>query len=104
MPSVFDVQKNRILMATGLKYDSMKSMFFLMPTKSATSSEYGFIFWSISLLLAGFGLVCLFFGYRAPVEKAEEASKLIRGGYAIIAAGVGMHVVARVIRSILARL
>jgi hypothetical protein len=40
-------------------------------------------------------VVCLFFGYRAPVEKAEEAAKAIRGGWGFIAAGIGVYLVRR---------
>jgi hypothetical protein len=53
------------------------------------------LFWIIFLILVGFGAVCLFYGYRAPVKKAQEASKLIRGGYGFIASGFVMLVVRR---------
>ena len=39
------------------------------------------LFWGIFVILVGFGAVCLYFGYRAPAEKAQEAAKLIRGGW-----------------------
>jgi hypothetical protein len=46
------------------------------------------LFWIIVAIFVGFGLVCLFFGYRAPAEQAQEAATLIRGGYGFIAFGV----------------
>lgn len=60
-----------------------------------TGSEQTVLFWGIVVLLVGFGAVCLFFGYRAPAEKADEAAKAIRGGWGFIAAGAGMYLVRR---------
>ena len=60
-----------------------------------TGSEQTVLFWGILVLLVGFGLVCLFFGYRAPAQKAQEAAKLIRGGYGFLAAGAAMYVIRR---------
>jgi high-affinity Fe2+/Pb2+ permease len=60
-----------------------------------TESEQNVLFWGIIVFLVGFGVVCLFFGYRAPVEKAEEAAKAIRGGWGFIAAGIGVYLVRR---------
>jgi hypothetical protein len=70
-------------------------MYIPRPIKPPTGSELSVLFWMIFLILVGFGAVCLFFGYRAPVEKAQEASKLIRGGYGFIATGFVMLVVRR---------
>ena len=53
------------------------------------------LFWIIVAIFVGFGLVCLFFGYRAPAEKAREAAKLIRGGYGFIAVGAAIWAVRR---------
>ncbi len=72
----------------------------MRPTVPSTPADYAALFWTGCLVLVGFGAVCLFFGYRAPAEKAEQASKLIWGGYGCIAAGIAMHD----IRSILRRL
>jgi hypothetical protein len=47
------------------------------------------------VILVGFGAVCLFFGYRAPVEKAEAAATLIRGGYGFVISGILMYVIRR---------
>ena len=47
-----------------------------IPTKPFTFGEGSVMFWSAFLVLVGFGAVCLYFGYRAPAEKAQEASKL----------------------------
>ena len=58
-----------------------------------TGEEGRVLFWVIFFVLVGFGAVCLFYGYRAPAEKAQEAAKLIRGGYAFIAAGIGMLII-----------
>jgi hypothetical protein len=55
-----------------------------------TESEMNVLFWIIVAIFVGFGLVCLFFGYRAPAEKAQEAAGLIRGGYGFIALGVAI--------------
>ena len=53
------------------------------------------LFWGIVIIVVGFGVVCLHFGYRAPAEKAQEAAKLIHGGYGFIAVGVLMYVIRR---------
>lgn len=53
------------------------------------------LFWAILVVIIGFGVVCLFFGYRAPAEKAQEAARLIRGGYGLIVAGVALYVIRR---------
>ncbi len=53
------------------------------------------LFWGLFGILVGFGAVCLFFGYRAPAEKDQEAARLIHGGHAFIAASVLMYVVRR---------
>jgi hypothetical protein len=60
-----------------------------------TGSEPTVLFWAIFLILVGFGAVCLFFGYRAPAEKTQEAAKLIRGGWGFIAVGTGMYIIRR---------
>ena len=65
--------------------------------KRPTAAEWNTLFWMIFLVLVGFGAVCLFYGYRAPEEKAQEAARLIRGGYSFIAAGVGMLVIRRLL-------
>ena len=63
--------------------------------KRPTEQEGRVLFWVIFLVLVGFGAVCLYYGYRAPTEKAEEAAKLIHGGYGFIGAGVAMLVIRR---------
>ena len=63
--------------------------------KRPTAAEWNVLFWAIFLLFVGFGAVCLYYGYRAPAEKAEEAARLIRGGYTFIAAGIVMVVIRR---------
>ena len=70
-------------------------MYIPQPIKPPTGSEGNVLFWVIFLILVGFGAVCLFYGYQAPVEKAQEATKLIRGGYGFIVAGFVMLVVRR---------
>ena len=60
-----------------------------------TESEQTVLFWGIFVLLVGFGAVCLFFGYRAPPAKAQEAAKAIHGGYGFIAVGALMYVIRR---------
>jgi hypothetical protein len=55
-----------------------------------TGSEISVLFWVVVIVVVGFGFVCLYFGYGAPADKAEEAGKLIRGGYAFIAGGVAL--------------
>jgi predicted CDP-diglyceride synthetase/phosphatidate cytidylyltransferase len=60
-----------------------------------TGSEQTVLFWGIVVLLIGFGAVCLFFGYRAPAEKADEAAQAIRGGWGFIGVGVAMYLVRR---------
>lgn len=46
-----------------------------------TNSEQNVLFWGIVVFLVGFGAVCLFFSYRAPLEKAQEAARAIHGGW-----------------------
>jgi len=60
-----------------------------------TGNEQTMLFWGIFVILVGFGAVCLFFGYRAPVEKAEAAATLIRGGYGFVISGILMYVIRR---------
>ena len=67
----------------------------MYPMKFPTPGERAVIFWSIFVVFVGFGAVCLFFGYRAPAEKVEDAAKLIRGGYGFIAVSVAMYVIRR---------
>ena len=67
----------------------------MYPLKFPTGAERALIFWSIFAVFVGFGAVCLFFGYRAPAEKAEDAAKLIRGGYGFFAVGIVMYVIRR---------
>ena len=66
-----------------------------IPTKPFTFGEGSVMFWSAFLVLVGFGAVCLYFGYRAPEEKAQEASKLIWGGYGLIGSGAVMYAIRR---------
>jgi len=60
-----------------------------------TESEMNVLFWIIVVIFVGFGLVCLYFGYRAPAEKAQEAAQAIRGGYGFITFGVAIWAVRR---------
>ena len=53
------------------------------------------LFRGIFMILVGFGAVCLYFGYRAPAAKAQEAATLIHGGYGFILAAVVMYLVRR---------
>ena len=53
------------------------------------------LFWGIVVFLVGFGAVCLFFGYRALAEKAQEAATAIHGGWGFIAVGVVMCLIRR---------
>ena len=60
-----------------------------------TSSEQTVLFWGIVVILAGCGAVCLFFGYRAPATRAQEAATLIHGGWGFIAVGIGTYIIRR---------
>ncbi len=64
-------------------------------SKPPTEADRIVLFWTIFIALMGIGLVCLYFGYRMPVARAQEAAKLIRSGYGLIAAGVVMFVIRR---------
>ncbi len=55
--------------------------------RAPTPDELNVLFWIVVAVFVGFGLVCLYFGYRAPPEKAQEAAEAIRGGYGFIAMG-----------------
>lgn len=70
-------------------------MYIPRPIRPPTGDEMNVLFWAILVVVIGFGIVCLVCGYRAPAEKGQEAAKLIRGGYGLIAAGVGMYAVRR---------
>jgi hypothetical protein len=70
-------------------------MFLPWLIRPPTGSEQTVLSWVIVVLLIGFGVVCLFFGYRAGPEKAAEAAKAIRGGWGFIAAGAGMYLIRR---------
>ena len=73
----------------------MSPIYLPHPIKPPTGDERAVIFWTIFLILVGFGIVCLYFGFRAPVEKGEEAMKLIAGGLCFIVAGVAMLIYRR---------
>ena len=66
--------------------------------KDWTPEEFGVIFWIVILILVGFGAVCLIVGYRAPVEKAEQAYKLIRIGYGFLAVGFATYFIYSLVR------
>jgi hypothetical protein len=66
--------------------------------KQPTSAEFSVIFWVSFLILVGFGAMCLIVGYRAPVERAELASKLIWCGYGCIAAGITAYFIRSILR------
>jgi hypothetical protein len=70
-------------------------MYSLGRIRPPTGSEQTVLFWAIFVILVGFGAVCLFFGYRAPAAKVQEAAKLIRGGWGFIAVGIGMYIIRR---------
>jgi len=63
-------------------------MFLPHPIKPPKPGDGGVIFWAVIVIVVGFGIVCLFYGFGAPPDKAEEASKLIRGGFGFIAFGI----------------
>ena len=69
--------------------------YFPWRIRPPTESEMNVLFWIIAAIFVGFGLVCLFFGYRAPAQKAQEVAKLIRGGYGFVAVGVAIWAVRR---------
>ena len=78
-----------------MRFNAMSPIFLPHPIKPPTEKEGTVIFWVIVLGLLGFGGVCLYYGYRAPVEKAQEAAKLIAGGYTFIIIGIVMLVIRR---------
>lgn len=70
-------------------------MYIPRPIRPPTGSEWTVLFWVAVIIVMGFGIVCLYFGYRAPPDKAAEAARLIRGGYAFIAAGPALVIIRR---------
>lgn len=70
-------------------------MWIPRPIRPPTGADFSVLFWIAVLIFIGFGIVCLYFTCGAPPEKTEEAAKLIRGGFASIAVGVGMLVIRR---------
>ena len=65
------------------------------PIKPPTPAELRVLFWAVVIILIGFVVVCLYFGYRAPPEKAKDAARLIHNGYVQIGAGVALVVIRR---------
>jgi len=63
--------------------------------RAPNAAEFSVLFWLLLLFLLGFGVVCLYFGYRAPPDKADEAAKAIRGGYGFIASAVAIYGIRR---------
>ncbi len=63
-------------------------MWSFHPMKTPKGDGVTVIFWTVIVIVVGFGIVCLFYGFGAPTDKAEEASKLIRGGFGFIAFGI----------------
>ncbi len=61
--------------------------------QSPTPTQLSAFFWVILTILVVFGGLCLCLGYRAPSEKAAEAARAIRYGYASLAVAVAMYVV-----------
>lgn len=68
----------------------MSQIFLPHRIKPPTDEERSVIFWAIFLVLLGCGAVCLYYGYRAPVEKAKEAGELIAMRYCFLVASVAM--------------
>jgi hypothetical protein len=73
----------------------MAVMFRPRLSKPPTEADRIVIFWTIFIALVGLGVVCLYIGYRAPVERAQDAAKLIQSGYGLIGAGIVMLVIRR---------
>jgi hypothetical protein len=71
------------------------AVFIPRPIRPPTGNEWTIVFWIVVAAIIGFGVVCLYLGYRAPAEKAEEAATLIRGGYLRIVGGFGLVVARR---------
>jgi len=73
----------------------MAVMFRPRLSRPPTEADRIVLFWTIFIALIGIGLVCLYFGYRMPVARAQDAAKLIRAGCGLIAGGVVMFVIRR---------
>ena len=71
------------------------NLFLPYRIRPPTETQLTVFFWVVFVILVGFGAVCLFFGYRAPPEKAAEAATAIRYGYGLIAVAVAMYIVRR---------
>jgi hypothetical protein len=67
--------------------------------QSPTPTQLSAFFWAILVILVGFGALCLFLGYRAGPEKAAEAARAIRYGYASIAVALAMYIGRRILSS-----
>ncbi len=63
--------------------------------QSPTNTQLSAFFWVVLAILVGFGVLCLFLGYRAPPEKAAEALRALRYGYGSIAVAVLIYLIRR---------
>lgn len=70
-------------------------IFIPRPIRPPTNAELTVLFWAVFVLLVVLGIVALAVGYRAPVERAEEAAKLIQGGWRLMGAAALMLIIRR---------
>jgi len=73
----------------------MSQLFLPHRIQPPTDEERSVFFWAIFLVLLGCGAVCLYYGYRAPAEKAKEAGEAIAMGYGFLVASVAMLIYRR---------
>jgi hypothetical protein len=48
--------------------------------KPPSADEWTVIFWCVVIVLIGCGVVCFAYALRAPAEKVEEATRLMKSG------------------------
>jgi hypothetical protein len=72
-----------------------QGMFLPWRLRPPTGGEQTAFFWATFAIVVGFGALCLFLGYRAPAEKAQEAAAAIRYGWGFLIVGVLMYVIRR---------
>jgi hypothetical protein len=81
----------------GVAYLDWRDAIMFLPyrIKPPTPGQFAAFFWTLFIILIGFGVVCLYMGYRAPPERMQDAAETIRYGYGSIAVAVAIYIIRR---------
>jgi len=72
-------------------------VFWKLPGKPFTRADWAVFVWLLILGPAALGVVCLYFAFQAPASKAAEAAELRWYGFGLIAAGLGIWLIKRLV-------